>query len=248
MITPDPILIVLGFAGLAALAAASGALPFAGHRRPHDLWIGSAYALASGLMLGSGHLLMLRGLDRLNAKALAVILGAALGVAFSHGCRVYAGLGKGDTRRQSATPLPESDRILLQNTLHAAAEGVAIGAAMAADLRLGIFTAMVLLIHNIAEAMALIDELRPRDLPLHELATLAVITKLPQPLFAVFTYALLPALEALAAALGFAAAALVFLVLTELAPAAYARAGRKAVAFLTSAAAAVVVLLENLFV
>ena len=69
----EPVLAVLLFSSLAALLAALGVLPFLAGRRPAAVWIAGAYALASGLMLGAGHLLMSRGLER---GALSVVAGA----------------------------------------------------------------------------------------------------------------------------------------------------------------------------
>ena len=76
-------------------------------------------------------------------------------------------------------------------------------------------------------------------------AGLAIVTNVPQPLLAIVGFALAPALEGIfPGMLGFAAGALVYLVLTDLLPASYHRADDRLVAFLVSAAAGAVALLE----
>ena len=102
---------------------------------------------------------------------------------------------------------------------------------------------------NVGEGMALTAVLRQRGMTVGESAGLCVVTNVTQPLFAIVAFALSPALgHFLPAALGFAAGSLVFLVLTELAPASYERASRTLVATLMSIAAAAVVFLEHVFV
>ena len=245
----EPVLLVLLFGSLAAGSAALGALPFAGGRRPGPAWIGSAYALAGGAMLGVGYLLMSRGLAE---ATLPVVLGAVAGVAYTRWVQSYAGLDDLDDRAD--LPAPYSYKFILQDTLHASAEGVAIGVAMALELELGIFLAVALAIHNVGEAMALTDVLRGRPAAdtapttVGESAGLAVVTNVTQPLMAVVAFAISPALGALFPAfVGFAAAALVFLTLTDLVPASYQRADARLVALLVSVAAAVVVLLQAVF-
>ena len=242
----EPVLAVLLFSSLAAVLAALGVLPFAAGRRPAAVWIASAYALASGLMLGAGYLLMSRGLER---GALSVVAGAGLGVLYAWWIKRYTGAHIFDRRPEAPTEDVPGYKLVLENLLHAAAEGVAIGVAMVLDLRLGVFVALALAVHNVGEAMALTDALRRRGISLGEAAGLCVGTNVPQPLLALAVFALDPVLTALLpAALGFAAGALVFLVLTELLPASYARARRTLIALVVSASAGAVILLEDFFV
>ena len=60
----DPVSTVLLCSSVAAATAALGVLPFAFPKKVRLGWIGGAYALASGLMLGAAYLLMTRGLER----------------------------------------------------------------------------------------------------------------------------------------------------------------------------------------
>ncbi len=246
MTSIEPVLAVLLFSSLAAALAALGAAPFAGGRQPAAAWIGGAYALASGLMLGAGHLLLSRGLER---AGLTVVAGAALGVVYAHGIKRYTGTHVVDRRPEAANAVGLGYKLLLENGLHSAAEGVAIGVAMVLELKLGIFVALALAVHNIGEAMALTDTLRRRGISTGEAAGLCVGTNVPQPLLALAVFALAPVLGGLLpAALGFAAGALVFLVLTELLPASYQRAPGELIALVVSVAAGAVLLLEDFFV
>ena len=245
MTPTEPVLAVLLFSSLAALLAALGVVPFIGGRRPPGVWIAGAYALASGLMLGAGHLLLSRGLERAD---LAVVAGAALGVLYAWSIKGYTGAHVDDRRPERATDEGMGYKLLLENMLHSAAEGVAIGVAMVLELKLGIFVALALAVHNIGEAMALTDNLRRRGVSIGEAAGLCVGTNVAQPLLALAVFALDPVLTGLLpGALGFAAGALVFLVLTELLPASYARASGTLIALVVSAGAGLVILLEDLF-
>ncbi len=242
----EPVLAVLLFSSLAALLAVLGVLPFVSGRRPAAVWIAGAYALASGLMLGAGYLLMSRGLER---GALSVVVGAAVGVLYAWWIKRYTGAHVYDRRPEAAEDEGMAYKLLLENMLHAAAEGVAIGVAMVLEIKLGVFVALALAVHNIGESMALTDGLSRRGISVSEAAGLCVGTNVPQPLLALAVFALDPVLAGLLpAALGFAAGALVFLVLTELLPASYERASGTVIALVVSATAGAVILLEDFFV
>lgn len=239
----EPVLTVLLLSSLAAAVGALGSLPWALPRKPSESWVGSAEALASGLMLGAGYLLMSRGLDR---ATFAVVVGAGVGVAYTHWTKVYAGV---DAMHEE----PEEGRdsgyeLILRGALHSAAEGVAIGVAMVLELRLGIFLALALAVHNVAESMALTGVLVERGVRVREAAGLCVVAKVTTPVLALASFALAPVLEGfLAGALGFSAGCLVFLVLTELLPSSYERSANALVSLLVSASAGALVLLEHFF-
>lgn len=242
----EPVVSVLFYSSLAALVTALGALPFAqGHGHRPKL-VGLSGAVASGLMLGAAHLLMVTGLAR---GALLALLGAAAGVGYTALSQWYAG-----TEELEARSVTEDDpshpelgyKLLLQRTLHSASEGIAIGIAMVVELRLGIFVALALAIHNVAEGVGLSEVLRERGMSVRQTAALCVISKSTQPLFALATWALEPLIAPLLpGALGLAGGSLAFLVLTEVLPESYAKAGRTAIATMATLAAGVVVLVED---
>ncbi len=242
----EPVLTVLLFSCFAAACSALGAVPFAFGGGPPRSVIGAAYALASGLMLGAGYLLMTTALERMTLPA---VLGAGAGVAYTYWTRTYLGIEHKEAEIGVRERAELGYQTILQNTLHSAAEGIAIGVAMvmvAGDLRPGIFLALVLAVHNVGEGMTMTELLRRRGLSVGESAGLCVVTNVTQPLLAVAAFALLPTLgNLLPIALGFAAGSLVFLVLTELVPESYERASTTMVATLMSVVTATVVLLEH---
>lgn len=237
----DPILTVLLYASLAALAASLGVVPqiLAG-RLPLPV-LGWANALASGLMLGVAYSLFTLELDE---RAMAGAAGALLGVIFVRA--VHAGTGTEDLDLNRINELSPTYgyKIFLVNTLHAAYEGIAIGVAMLVSLPFGISMAAALAVHNIPEAMILTAVVAGRGMSLGQTAVLAVATNLNQVLWAVMTFAVVGALPVLLPwAAGFAVGALIYLVLVELLPESYRQAGHTSIALVTLIAMAIVLAL-----
>ena len=239
----NPILVVLLYSSVAAASAVLGALPFVAGERFRDAWIGWANALAAGLMLGVAYVLTVEGLDR---APLAGALGAIIGIGFIYSTRAISGTADLDLNRTRETSLEYGYKVVLLNSLHSASEGVAIGVAMIVRLELGIFMALALAVHNIPEATALCAVLRGRGVRLGDAVGLAVTTKVSQVFLAVVTFAIVSAARALLSwALGFAIGALIYLVMVDLLPDSYRRAGHTSIALLTSVAMGVVVLLKG---
>jgi ZIP family zinc transporter len=239
--TLDPLATVLAFSGLAALAAAFGALPQALHRPPSRAVIGWANALAGGLMLGVAYALLTEGL---RSGLAAGGLGALLGIAFVRGTHAAAGTGELDVDAPETGLRHGGYKAVLVDALHAADEGIAIGAAMAVSQPLGMAMAVTLAVHNIPEAMVLTRALTRLGLRPRQSAALAVAVNVNQVLLAVFAFsvvALWPFL--LPGVAGFAVGALVYRTLVELLPESYAMAGRTSIAVITMLAIGVVVLL-----
>lgn len=247
MTTPnEAVLSVLLFSTLAAVLAAFGTVPFSLRESVPLRWIGWAYALASGLMLGAGYIVMTEGLAR---ATLPVILGGGLGVAYTYWTKAYSGTKELETAPGDGLGPDYGVKFILQNAMHSASEGVAIGVAMVVNLRLGVFVALSLAVHNIAEAMVLTDVLRRQKMTLGETAGMCIVANVPQILLAVVAFAVTPAIAGfLPWVLGFAAGTLVYLVMTELLPSSYERAGHTGIAFLVSFATGGVVLLKGFFV
>jgi len=240
----NPTLSVLLYASLAAGAASLGALPFALRGRLPLAWIGWANAVAAGLMLGVAHALVSVGMER---EAVHVAVGAALGIGFIALTHRATGTGDLDLNRLDETRPEYGYQVLLVSTLHAAAEGVAIGTATALSLKFGAFTAAAIAVHNVPEATVLSAILTSRGVRRRDAAGLAVAADVNQVLLAVVTYALIAAAPPLLPwAVGFAVGALVYLVMAELLPEAYRQAGRTSIALATILAMAIVVLLDAL--
>ena len=100
--------------------------------------------------------------------------------------------------------------------------------------------------HNVPEGLAITAVLLPRGVKLWRCAGWSVFSSLPQPLMAVPAFLFVEAFRsALPYGLGFAAGAMVFMVLVELLPEAYEHGDRAQVATLATAAAVGMVLFQQ---
>ena len=239
--TLEPLATVFVYASLSALAAALGALPQALRVPPSRAVIGWGNALAGGLMLGVAYALLTEGL---RGGLVAGGAGALLGMGFARGAHTAAGTHELDLESPESASARGGHKAVLVDALHAADEGVAIGAAMAVSMPLGIAMATTLAIHNIPEAMVLTSVLTRLGLLPHQSAVLAVAVNVSQVLLAVLAFSLAALWPFLLPWLaGFAVGALIYRTLVELLPESYAQAGRTSIAVVTLLALGVVVLL-----
>ena len=208
---------------LAALAAGLGPF-FIGKRH-----LGWANALAAGMMLGAGYLVMDAGMNR------AVVLassGAALGIAATFCTHLLLGVGTRPVIAYTAS------------AVHSAPEGIAMGAAMALSPAFGFFVVLTFAMHNISESAGVISQLETGGFARSRATFLAVGARAAQVLFAILTYMVALTTDAAhSITLGFAFGALVYLCIAELLPEAYHTAGRTSIAIVASVAAGVVSLL-----
>lgn len=224
----NPVLVVLAVATGAALAAALGILPLLARASPPIAWFAWANALAAGMMLAAAFALAEPVREPASG---AFALAAVLGILFIHGSRAFS-----QTREPALNRLDEAApeygyEVLLVGSLHSVAEGVAIGAAMASDTTFGIFVAVALALHNVPEGTLLAAVFRSRGVSLPRAAALAVVANLGQVILAVASFTVVVAVPAaLPWALGFAAGALVYLVMVDLLPESYAGAGPTSIA------------------
>ena len=134
-------------------------------------------------------------------------------------------------------------------TVHSAAEGVGIGAAFSDGARFGLLIAVAIAVHNIPEGLAISLVLIPRGTRVRTAAGWSVFSSLPQPLLALPALALVERFDVLLpVGLGFAAGAMVWLVVRELLPDAYAQATtrRRASAYIVLAGGAMLTLQQVL--
>lgn len=208
---------------LAALAAGLG--PFFVGRN----YLGWANALAAGMMLGAGYLLMDAGLTRATLLASA---GAALGILATFAVHVWLGIGTRPVVAYAAS------------AVHSAPEGVAMGAAMALSPAFGFFVVLTFALHNISESAGVISSLEAGGQARSRATLLAIGARATQILLALLAYVVATrSAVALAVTLGFAFGALVYLCIAELLPDAYRGAGRTSIAVVASVAAGVVSIL-----
>jgi len=239
----DPILLVLAYAAAAATTASLGAAPFLIRRQLPVAWLGWANAVAAGLMLGAAYLLFVRGLR--SAPGIAPV-GAGLGILFVVWTHHALGTAEIDLHQLADTPPEYGYQVFLVATLHSAAEGIAIGAAMAVSLPFGGFLALAIALHNIPEGAVLCAILGARGVRVASAAGLAVIANVGQVLLAIVAYALIAAAPGIRPwTVGFAVGALFHLVMVELLPESYRQAGHRSIALATIVAMGMVVLLSG---
>jgi zinc transporter ZupT len=192
-------------------------------------------------MLGAAYALMVMGLERVTG---AEMLGALIGIGFVYWTHAVSGTADLDLNRLEETSPVYGYKVLLSDTLHASAEGVAIGVAMTVSLPFGAFMALAIAVHNIPEATVLAAILTSRGVRLRDAAGLAVAANVSQVLLAIVSFALITAAPALLPwGLGFAVGSLVYLVMVELLPECYRQAGHTSIALVTIVAMGILVLL-----
>jgi zinc transporter, ZIP family len=208
---------------LAALAAGLGPF-FIGKR-----YLGWANALAAGMMLGTGYLLMDAGLSR---AVMLTSVGAALGITTTFCIHVLLGIGTRPVLAYTAS------------AVHSAPEGIAMGAAMALWPVFGFFVVLTFALHNISESAVVISQLESGGFRRSRATLLAMGARATQVVLSVLAFIVASTSEhALSLTLGFAFGALVYLCIAELLPEAYHAAGRTSIAVVASVAAGIVSLL-----
>ncbi len=239
-----PVLTVLGYAAIAAGFASFGVLPLIGRRQGSSVLLGLANSLAAGLMLGAAYALMVVDPDGLPpVSAIAAMLGIMY-VLFTHWA---IGTTELDLNRLDETDPTYGYKVLLINTLHGAAEGVAIGVAMIVSIPFGTFVVVAIAVHNIPEGTVLSAILASLGARIRDAAALAIAANIGQVLLAVATFAIVSAApEVLPWAAGFAIGALIYLVMAELLPEGYREVGHTSVALVAIVAMGMVVVLTGL--
>jgi zinc transporter ZupT len=202
-----------------ALATGLGAIPFAFITRlgPHTM--ATTHALAAGLMLGASFGLLAEGAA---AGLWQTLIGGAAGIAFILATEramadrdpVFGALSGAGARRMLL--------MVVVMTVHSFAEGVAVGVSFGGGTSLAAAITIAIAVHNIPEGLAITAVLRPRGVGLLACAGWSIFSSLPQPLMAVPAFLFVERFSrALPYGLGFAAGAMIYLVLVELLPEAY---------------------------
>ncbi len=226
-----PTLLVFILASVTALATGLGALPFVFIKRLSPRVTANSNAIAAGLMLGATFGLMVEGTA---FGAVQTLVGAQLGVLFvlltarllSHDVEIA------DIRGAGARKIL---LVMLVMTIHSVAEGVAVGAAFAGGATLAAFVTIAIAVHNIPEGLAITAVMRPQGASIPKAAAWSVFSSLPQPIMAVPAFLFVEAFRpALPYAMGFAAGAMLLMVLLELLPEAYEEGRRPVVGLLVS--------------
>lgn len=238
-----PALTVLLYALVTAMATALGAVPFLFVRAVSPRAVAYANAIAAGLMLGACFGLVAEGTHFGDWQT---GVGALLGVLFILATqRVLAGY---EVEIQDARSADARKMILIVvvMTVHSAAEGIAVGSSFAAGGDLAALITVAIAVHNVPEGLAISAVLRPRGASVAACAWWSFFSSIPQPVTAVPAFLFVDALRpALPFGIGFAAGAMVFMVLVELLPQAYEEGRRGPVGLLVSATLVAMVVFQQ---
>ena len=239
-------LLVFLYALATALATGLGALPFLFVRTVSDRFVAYSNAVAAGLMLGASFGLVAEGSVYGRAQTVG---GAFLGVLFI--LLTQKILGERDEEELVfGAATGESARrmllVLVVMTVHSFSEGVAVGVSFGGGVTLATIITVAIAVHNVPEGIAITAVLRPRGISLPACAGWSVFSSLPQPLMAVPAFLFVEAFRpAMPYGLGFAAGAMVFMVLVELLPEAFGQGRRAGVATVASVATIAMVLFQQ---
>ena len=220
---------IAGF--VTALATGVGALPFFFFDEISDRWNVVLWGLSSGIMISASVFgLIEEGLA--EGPPLEIATGMAVGVALvvvAHEILMDSDI---DPREYEEADFKKLVLILGILTVHSFPEGVAIGVSFA-DLGLeggielvgftvpvlAIFMTIAISIHNVPEGTAISIPLRAMGVSEWRMVWWAVFSSLPQPIGAVIAFVFVRlAREFLPFGFGFAAGAMIYLVLTEFIP------------------------------
>lgn len=237
---------VFGYASLTAIATGFGAIPFAFVHNVSERFAAYSAAIAGGLMLGASFGLVAEGTEYGRGETL---IGALLGVAFILLTQRLLGDRDGQDLVFEAATGEGARKMLLMvvvMTVHSFAEGVAVGVSFGGGITLGAVITGAIAIHNVPEGVAISAVLRPQGVSVSRCAGWSIFSSVPQPIMAVPAFLFVETFRsALPYGLGFAAGAMIFMVLVELLPEAYEHGDRAQVATLATASAVAMVLFQQ---
>ena len=207
-------------AALAAALGAPDATPGGTVRVLAGLAVGVIFLVASKRWLDAHEDLKFLGFRGLDAKKILLILGVMTLHSATEGIGIGVSFGSGHSARDAAAAASGCGSSAGGGGSDGSGGGGGGGG------RFGEFISAAMAVHNVPEGLATSLVLVPRGTPLLEAFLWAVMTSLPQPLFAVPAYLFVTRFAALQPlGLGFAAGAMSFVALRELVPEAVAEIG-----------------------
>jgi len=234
-----------------ALATGLGAVPFVFAKHMRRWWIGLANAAAAGVMLTASFGMLNQAVSEHGALGRTLVgigIGLALVVA-SHswltglrreGEPLVIGALKGADAREALL-------IVGVMTAHSFSEGVAVGVAHGGDGFLGPVLTASIALHNIPEGLAISLVLVPRGVSVLKSAGWSIFSSLPQPLAAVPAFVFVRIFEpVLPVGMGFAAGAMIWVVVGELLPDALAECRSQTVAIVVTLSCGVMLAVQAL--
>jgi ZIP family zinc transporter len=228
---------------LAVLASACGALPLVFRRGDGSAWLGVGSAIAAGVMLAVSGGLVLESPEDSRAALAAGVAGGMLFVQSLR--RVLARRGDLDITGLAGAERHRAVLVVAVLTIHSAAEAVGLASAFAGSRAFGWTIALALAIHKMPEGFAVSVALVPRGVSVRVAAGLAALAALPLPLVAVPAFLFVDSFRGiLPVALGFAAGAMIFVVVSEMLPEALRQSRPRAAAVYCVAAFVATALLQ----
>jgi zinc transporter, ZIP family len=221
------VLILLLAATATALATGLGAIPvfFLGRRAAS--WQAALYGLAAGAMTVASIVGLLKpGLDQGSTPS--VLAGVATGVVFLVAARLAVGRSDLVVGGHEGPGARLSVLVFLVLLVHSLPEGFSIGTAYASDVSgLSLFVILAIGLQNVPEGTSVAVPMSEAGYSRRQMFWAAVTTSAPQPLGAAIAYLLVETVEGLLPfSFGFAAGAMLALVVSDLAPRALAAGGR----------------------
>jgi len=215
----DPLLLTVIAATITVLANGIGGLPFVFFDKFPENAARLGWAVSGGLMLAASVFnLIIPGVNDggINPVAVGILIGAGLMVGTSiwldsHSFS-FSGVSEAGTRRIIM--------VLATLFIHSFPEGLAIGVAYGSGYEgLGLVMAIAISIHNIPEGLAVSLPLRAEGVSGWRCVGWAIFSGVPQLVAAVPAYLAVTAFRPiLPYAFGFAAGAMIYLVLSEMVP------------------------------
>jgi len=214
---------------IASFACGFGAFPLAIRGIDPQKHTGIAYAAAGGLMFAASvYNLILPGLTLSSssiriAEAAPVVFGILLGAVFLWLADRYLSAERLESASWKKYGNKAQLLIFVAMTFHSIPEGVAVGVGYSSEAvyqsNLGNYIAVAIALHNIPEGLAVAVPMRATGASMNRCFWAAFLTSLPQPIAAVpasyVSWLFKPIMPIL---MGFAAGAMIFLVILELIP------------------------------
>ncbi|AHG89524.1 zinc/iron permease [Gemmatirosa kalamazoonensis] len=234
---------VFVYALYTALATGLGALPFLFVRDLSRRVVAASNAIAAGLMLGASLGLVAEGAQR---NGWATFVGVNVGIGFIVLTQRLIGDHEPEIGQFRGAGARRMLLMVVVMTVHSFAEGAAVGVSFGGGMALATAITVAIAVHNVPEGLAISAVLRPQGVSLLACAAWSVFSSLPQPLMAVPAYLFVERVaSALPYGLGFAAGAMIFMVLVELLPEAYEQERGRRVALLTGLTLAAMLLFQQ---
>jgi zinc transporter, ZIP family len=200
-----------------AIATGLGTIPVAAAHMDETRSLGVSRAIAAGFMIGASVGLFYEGG---REDVLAVLVGCIAGVYFIVLTKLLLERTQFDHIGQLRGARGMTALMVIGvMTVHSLTEGVALGVSFAGEQSLGVLIAIAIAIHNVPEGVAISLTLVPYGEKPWKAAGWSIFSSLPQPLMAVPAYLAVSTFRPLlAAGLGFAGGAMLWMVRTQLLP------------------------------